>query len=565
MWFGAGYAQAEDRMVQLELVRRTVEGTLSAIGGPGELAQDEDIRTFFYTPGELQAQYRSMPAATRAALKAFSDGINAYETVAFKPQNQQARVPYEFFVIGSLLGSSGPYQPAPWRPIDTVAIGDYLAREFGGGGGNELSNLAYLRYLSAYLTSTHDPHPAADARAVFNDTLWINDPTAPTTVPSAATASSTSSKSTTLVATEASLAALASITTHDILQAAATLRADRERILQTGVQLKVPSHGGSNAFVVSPFKSKDHHALLWGAPQEGFGTPSIDYEEYLHGPNYDAGGMAITGEPFLLIGRNADLAWTTTSEELVDQRIYTEQVQVRATPPSYYYDGKWTPLQVVRESIPVLGSKPVHYTVYRTIDGPIFYLDAKDGVAFSMRFASWEHETGSLVGFSQLGGDTNLHQFAASMKLVTTLHNFLYADRRGNIAYFGEGLVPRSTRACRRSATELNSGPDTCPGARCRGASTQRRVTSTTGTPNLRRASTTSRTTATSIGARSSARHRSPRCWRRTTRSRCRTWSRSSTRSDRSTTATTLVLPPPTSSRSWSRPTRRSSPRRTRS
>ncbi|MGA2210709.1 MAG: penicillin acylase family protein [Acidimicrobiales bacterium] len=442
MWFGAGYAQAEDRMVQLELVRRTVEGTLSAIGGPGELAQDEDIRTFFYTPGELQAQYRSMPAATRAALKAFSDGINAYETVAFKPQNQQARVPYEFFVIGSLLGSSGPYQPAPWRPIDTVAIGDYLAREFGGGGGNELSNLAYLRYLSAYLTSTHDPHPAADARAVFNDTLWINDPTAPTTVPSAATASSTSSKSTTLVATEASLAALASITTHDILQAAATLRADRERILQTGVQLKVPSHGGSNAFVVSPFKSKDHHALLWGAPQEGFGTPSIDYEEYLHGPNYDAGGMAITGEPFLLIGRNADLAWTTTSEELVDQRIYTEQVQVRATPPSYYYDGKWTPLQVVRESIPVLGSKPVHYTVYRTIDGPIFYLDAKDGVAFSMRFASWEHETGSLVGFSQLGGDTNLHQFAASMKLVTTLHNFLYADRRGNIAYFGDGLVP---------------------------------------------------------------------------------------------------------------------------
>ena len=35
MWFGAGWAQAQDRMVQLELTRRTVEGTLSAIAGPG--------------------------------------------------------------------------------------------------------------------------------------------------------------------------------------------------------------------------------------------------------------------------------------------------------------------------------------------------------------------------------------------------------------------------------------------------------------------------------------------------------------------------------------------------
>jgi penicillin G amidase len=47
MWFGDGWAQAADRMVQLELTRRTVEGTLSGIFGPSELTQDEDVRTFF--------------------------------------------------------------------------------------------------------------------------------------------------------------------------------------------------------------------------------------------------------------------------------------------------------------------------------------------------------------------------------------------------------------------------------------------------------------------------------------------------------------------------------------
>src|ERR1700722_4991563 len=66
MWFGAGWAQAQDRMVQLELTRRAVEGTLSAIFGPGELSQDETVRTFFYTPAELTAQFQSLPAAARA-------------------------------------------------------------------------------------------------------------------------------------------------------------------------------------------------------------------------------------------------------------------------------------------------------------------------------------------------------------------------------------------------------------------------------------------------------------------------------------------------------------------
>ncbi|HEX9031819.1 MAG TPA: penicillin acylase family protein, partial [Streptosporangiaceae bacterium] len=185
MWFGAGWAQAQDRMAQLELTRRAVEGTLSQLFGPSELGQDETVRTFFYTPAELRAQFRSLPAATRSAITQFSRGINAYEKFAFTSANPQQRVPVEFFVIGKALGLAGPYQPAPWRPIDTVAVGNYLAREFGGGGGGELQNLSFLTYLNAELTAKGDAHPARDASAIFNDARWINDTTAPTTVPPA--------------------------------------------------------------------------------------------------------------------------------------------------------------------------------------------------------------------------------------------------------------------------------------------------------------------------------------------------------------------------------------------
>jgi acyl-homoserine lactone acylase PvdQ len=243
-------------------------------------------------------------------------------------------------------------------------------------------------------------------------------------------------------ATASTLAGLDRASDTAVTRASATLAADRRTILKTGISLRVLSHGGSNAIAVAPWRSADHHALLWGAPQEGFGTPSIDWEEYLHAPGYDAGGMAITGEPFVLIGRNADIAWTTTSEELVDQRIYMEQVNFSASPPTYEFDGRWIPMTAINEQIPVAGQAPVTFTVYRTVDGPVFSTDPADGVAFSIRFASWMHETASLVGFSQLGGDQNLQQFRHSMSLITTLHNFLYADNRGNIAYFGDGLLP---------------------------------------------------------------------------------------------------------------------------
>jgi penicillin G amidase len=449
MWFGAGWAQAQDRMVQLELTRRAVEGTLSAIFGSSELSQDETARTFFYTPAELKAQFQSLPAATRMAITEFSDGINAYEASAYESAaSAQQKVPYEFFVLGQLLGLSGPYRPAPWQPEDTVAVGNYLAREFGGGGGSELTNLQFLQYLENELIKNGTKNPYGTAAAIFNDARWTDDLTAPTTVPQPSLApphgASAAKADAALLRAAASLPKMS----HAFLaRAAAKLAGDRATILKTGAALRVLSHGGSNAIAVAPWRSADHHALLWGAPQEGFGTPSIDGEEYLHAPGYDAGGMDITGEPFILIGRNANDAWTTTSEELVDQRIYIEHnVNYSASPPTYEFDGKQVPMQAIPEKIQVAGQPAVNFTVLRTIDGPVVLADPTDGLAVSVRFASWNRETGTLTGFSQLGADTSLAQFRHSMSLVTTLHNFLYADRQGNIAYFGDGLVPIEPR-----------------------------------------------------------------------------------------------------------------------
>jgi penicillin G amidase len=295
------------------------------------------------------AHGRSLPASTRGALDAFAAGINAYEASAYASlASEQAKVPYEFFVLGKLLGLSGPYRPAPWSPVDTVAVGNYLAREFGGGGGSELQNLSFLNYLNAELAKGSDQKAASDATAIFNDARWINDPTAPTTVPAAASDPSAPPEGT----TASTLAAVDKAGAPAIQRASAKLAADRASVLNTGISLDVLAHGGSDAFAVAPWRSADHHALLWGGPQEGVNNPSVDWEAYLHGPGgYDAGGMTITGEPFVLIGRNGSTAWTSTSEETVDERIYMEQVNFSASPPTYEFDGKQVPMTAITEQI----------------------------------------------------------------------------------------------------------------------------------------------------------------------------------------------------------------------
>lgn len=102
-FFAEGFVEAQDRLFQMDLTRRYVEGRLSEIFGPSALATDEYSRT---VPVEqlAQMQWERLPLRTQNDLQAFADGVNA----AMRTQP----LPPEFRIL--------LYKPQPWRPQDSL-------------------------------------------------------------------------------------------------------------------------------------------------------------------------------------------------------------------------------------------------------------------------------------------------------------------------------------------------------------------------------------------------------------------------------------------------------------
>src|SRR5262249_23475713 len=142
-----------------------------------------------------QYLYTTVSCPVQTLVQGFVDGVNAYIDEIYGDQTL-ARVPHEFFFVptairvqgnGSIpsggrytvetIGGTEVYKPDAWRVTDVGAIGVLLAGRFGSGGGRQLRQAALLNYLTAKLGD------ATAARQVFEDVRWVNDPTAPTTVP----------------------------------------------------------------------------------------------------------------------------------------------------------------------------------------------------------------------------------------------------------------------------------------------------------------------------------------------------------------------------------------------
>src|SRR4051794_25791318 len=78
LWWGAGYAVAQDRLGEMELLRRRGAGTLAEVLGKNSLNDDLIARRDYYTAPELIAMFNTVPATLRSRTQGYVDGVNAW-------------------------------------------------------------------------------------------------------------------------------------------------------------------------------------------------------------------------------------------------------------------------------------------------------------------------------------------------------------------------------------------------------------------------------------------------------------------------------------------------------
>jgi acyl-homoserine lactone acylase PvdQ len=164
LFYACGYAQAQDRLAQMELYRRTAKGELAELMGEEALEQDKQRRTLSYSEAERWEQFAELSPEEQLVLRAFADGVNAYIA-----QVNAGKRP-----MPERLKALGVKRLRPWKVTDTIAIAHMMAHRFGSSGGEELRMMQLHLYLQTRF--------GAQATSVLNDLAWQNDPTSPTTV-----------------------------------------------------------------------------------------------------------------------------------------------------------------------------------------------------------------------------------------------------------------------------------------------------------------------------------------------------------------------------------------------
>ncbi|MGB3246263.1 MAG: penicillin acylase family protein [Sulfitobacter sp.] len=412
VFFGLGFAHAQDRMWQMIMLRRSAQGRLSEVFGPPTLNIDKLLRRLDIYGLSVQS-VDALDARTKAMLEAYSAGVNA----RLDQINTEAlgRGAPEMMLFNAPM--------APWRPADSVAIVKLM--------GLQLSGHLDAEVLRAR-TSLVLPDPAR-----LLDIL----PDAPGSG-------------------VAALPEYASLV-PGVPRFAANIPLDPHPLSPFK---KFAFAGASNAWAAAPSRSASGGTLLANDPHLGFSAPAIWYLARLELASGGVIGGTIPGVPAVLTGRSADLGWGLTSAYVDDQDVHIEELNPEnheeyRTPDGFSAFAKRSSIITVKDA------DPVTITMRWTENGPVL-----PGTHYNLAAITPPGHVASLNWTVLSGKDTSLSAamalmeaktveaaIAASADYIAPAQNLTLVDRE-HIALKTIGAMPR------RDAAHQSQGRIPSPG-----------------------------------------------------------------------------------------------------
>jgi penicillin G amidase len=394
-YYAVGYVHAQDRLWQMELIRRAGEGRLSEILGEPALKIDKMFRTLGLWR-QAQKSVSTVDEKTRLALEAYADGVSEYIA------SHRGKYPIEFDVLNA--------EPEPWTVAHSLLVSRLMAWE-----------LNYSRWVDIVLGKLVENLGTAKASEIF--------PTWPEGAP--------------LIIPEDLKGKKSAAMADQLLKAD---QAFRHLLGNVGME------SGSNAWVVSGAKSVTGKPILANDPHLLFSTPGRWYELHVVSPDVDVMGASIAGVPFVVIGRNQSIAWGVTNAMLDDEDFYVEDVDSVQYPTRYRFNGAWRSVEQRVDTILIKNNPPVLLTTYLTHRGPI--VNRMEPAAqfsrqlLSMRWVGHDNSDEAHALF-MINRAHSWKEFLEGLShFGVPAQNFVYGDVDGNIGYHTGGRIPiRKTKS----------------------------------------------------------------------------------------------------------------------
>lgn len=399
-----GFVHAQERFFEMDLLRRSAAGELSALFGPIAVERDKEVRVHRLR-ARLHETLDTVIGDQRAVLEAYRDGVNAGLA-------ERGRTPWQYLLLRT--------DPEPWTLEDSALVG--YAMFF------DLQDESNSRELALWRIREVVP-PALYALIAHDGSEWDaplqGGPRGNAVLPPA-----------------------------DVLDLRTLpMPAEADGI----VEHAEPAAPGSNNFAVAGSLTADGRAILAGDMHLGLRAPNIWFRARLKyadarapGGRVDVAGFTLPGIPAVIVGSNGHVAWSFTNS-YGDWLDFYKVEWSRPAHDRYYVPEGQAALRTTTEWIRVKGGDAIEFTVRDTRWGPIVH-DLPDGGALALRWTA--QLPGALnFGLAGMARAANLDEgLAVADTAGIPAQNLLIADAAGRIAWRLTAQMPERLGTCDATA-----------------------------------------------------------------------------------------------------------------
>jgi penicillin G amidase len=385
LYMAVGYCMAQDRLFQMDLIRRVTSGRLSEVVGEKAVGVDHLMRAL-RIPEKSRLIMSKSDTVLLEAMEAFSSGVNQYIS------SHEDKLPVEFTILG--------YVPEKWKPVHSFNVVGYMAFDLSTGWKTELLFHKILEKVGEKSMQEILPDIRNYREVIYPEFAKQNVDSLP----------------------------------------GKTLLSSTRMLGQMGLTV----FNGSNNWVVSGEKSTTGKPILANDMHLGLNSPGIWYQMHhvVESEGINSTGVVVPGQPLITAGHTNKIAWGFTNVMVDDMDFYLEKINPD-NPDEYEFNGKWRKMKVRKEKIEIKGGKVVEKKIQFTHRGPVISdLKHLSGTSISMHWTGNEYSNESRTLYL-LRKAENWDDFKNAVKTFKAVsQNIVYADVKGNIGLYCSAGVP---------------------------------------------------------------------------------------------------------------------------